>query len=427
MAGNEAQVVGAELERVLPKVPTLFERDDVFYSAIEKRPVETISARDMRAPVELRPGGYSGYFDPDGGNLGRGDSITYDKALINCAFFKHAVELTSKQIWATDNNRKAVVNAFRDNLAKAMKEFRRNVDAQAMGNGTGVLGTISAVSTSGGVDTYTMAYDGFRAKLPRYGMKVNVFNYNLTTCRTSGGPQNEVKVTLYDVANNQIQVTPAVSGATGNTSGTGDLIVASGLQNTPPIGLLGIQYHNNSSSVGVWEGFDRSITPEIRANSVNANSAALTLPLPRLAMNKIGDRLGMNVKKNLTAWTHPAQEQAYEELGFLVSQINKEAKQEGLDLYFDTMRMAGVKIKCSYLWDRTRIDFIDLDVMGRAEMTPPGFYTNPDNGQKVWETRGGDGGVSTSWIFYITAGFNIFCTNPAALSAITALAVPSGY
>ena len=54
MPGNEAQVVGTELERVLPNVPTLFDRDDTFYSVLEKRPVEVISSRDMRIPLELR-------------------------------------------------------------------------------------------------------------------------------------------------------------------------------------------------------------------------------------------------------------------------------------------------------------------------------------------------------------------------------------
>ena len=46
MPGVEAQVVGTELERVLPQIKVLFDRDDTFYSQIEKRPVEIVSARD---------------------------------------------------------------------------------------------------------------------------------------------------------------------------------------------------------------------------------------------------------------------------------------------------------------------------------------------------------------------------------------------
>ena len=419
MAGNESQVVGTELERVLPKVPTLFDRDDVFYSSLEKRPVEVISSRDMRVPLELRPGGKFGYYDPDGGDLGRGDMPTFDKAIVNSVHLRHTVEFTTKTMWSTDNNRKAVINAFRHNLATAMKEFRRQVDSQAMTDGTGTLGTITTVATAGGVDTYTMTTDGFGARLLRFGQNVNVYSANLLTNRTAGG---ETTITFHDLANKTIKVT-AVAGAIAT-----DVIVASGLSATPPVGMLGVKYHDSNASTGTWLGFDRALTPEIRANRVNANSSALTLPLPRLAINKIGDRVGMQYRKRCTAWTHPAQQQAYEELGFNVIRIDKAAKEEGLDLYFnDNMRIAGAPLKTSYSWDRTRIDFIDLDVWGRAELHPPGFYQNPDNNQRVWEARGASGGVATSWMFYIVASFNIFMNNPAAASYIDSLAVPAGY
>jgi len=154
----------------------------------------------------------------------------------------------------------------------------------------------------------------------------------------------------------------------------------------------------------------------------------LTLPLPRLAINKIGDRVGMDTKRRCTAWTHPAQQQAYEELGFNVTRIDKQAKEEGLDLYFnDNMQIAGAPLKTSYSWNRTRIDFIDQDVWGRAEMHPPGFYQNPDDGRKVFEIRGPSGGVATAWIFYIIASFNLFMNQPAGASYISSLVVPSGY
>lgn len=419
MAGNEAQVVGTELERVAPKVTTLFDRDDVFYSTIEKRPVEIISSRDMRVPLELRPGGKFGYFDLDGADMGRGDMPTFDKAIVNSVNLRHAVEFTTKTMWSTDSNRKAVINAFRLNLASAMKEFRRNVDSQCMTDGTGVLGTVTTVATAGGIDTYTLTTDGFGARLVRYGQNLNVYSSDLLTNRTAG---NETTVVFHDAANKTIKVT-AVAGAV-----AGDLLIASGLSSTPPTGLLGIKYHNSNASTGTWLGFDRALTPEIRANRVNANNSALTLPLPRLAINKIGDRVGMQYRNRCIAWTHPAQQQAYEELGFNVVRIDKAAKEEGLDLYFnDNMRIAGAPLKVSYSWDRKRIDFIDAEVWGRAELHPPEFYKDPDDGKRVWEIRGPSGGLATSWIFYIVASFNLFMNNPAAASYIDNLAVPAGY
>lgn len=418
-AGAETQVVGAELERVLPKVPTLFDRDSKFYAKIEKRPVEVISARDMRIPLEIRPGGKFGHYNPDGGDMGRGDMPTYDKAIVNSVHLRHAVEFTTKTMWSTDNNRKAVINAFRRNLASAMKEFRRNVDSLCMTDGTGVLGTITTVVNAAGTDTYTMTTDGFGARLVRFGMNINVYSSDLLTNRTSGG---EVAVTFHDLANKTIKV-PQVVGAI-----AGDLVVSSGLTATPPVSILGVKYHHSNASTGTWLGFDRATTPEIRANRVNGNTSALTLPLPRLAINKIGDRVGEEYHKRCMACMHPAQQQAYEELGFNVIRIDKAAREEGLDLYFnDNMRMAGAPLFTSYSWDRTRIDLVDLDVWGRAELHPAGFYQNPDNNQRVWEIRGTSGGIATSWIFYIVASFNLFMSNPAAASYIDALAVPAGY
>jgi hypothetical protein len=422
MAGNESQVIGAELEKVLPKVPALFDRDDVFYSTIEKRPVEIISSRDMRIPLEIRPNGNTSYYDPDGGDMGRGDISDFDKGLINSVHLEHTVEMTAKTIWSTDNTRKAVINAFRHSLATEMKQFRRDVDSQCMQDGTGILATITSVSTANGVDTYTCTTDGFRVRLLRSKQQINIFNSTLTTCRTSGGVQNQTKIIYYDIENSQIQV-PSVPGVQ-----AGDLIGSAGLQSIPPTALLGVKYHNNNASVGTWLSFDRSLNPEIRANAVNANGAALTLPLPRLAINKIGDRVGINKGSKMTAWTHKAQQSAYEELAFNVSRIDKSAKEEGLDLYFnDNMRIAGAPLKISYSWDRTRIDFIDSEVWGRAELKAPGFYNNPDNSQRVFEGRGPSGGVAAYWIFYIVTSFNLFMNQPAGSSYIYDLAIPAGY
>lgn len=416
MALNEAQVLANELERVTPKVPTLFDRDATFYSTIEKRPVEKVSARDMRVPLEIRPGGNFGHFDPDGGDLGLGDGPTFDKAVVPTVHLRHAVQWTKKAEWATDDARKAVLNTFRHLLAKSMSEFRRHVDSLCMTAGDGVVGTINTVANAGGTDTYTCDSDGFGVRLLRFGQTINVYNSTLTTNRTAGA---EKKISFHDLVNKQIKV-PTVVGAAST-----DKIVVSGLSATPPVSLLGIRYHHSDASAGSWLGFDRSTTPEIRANRVNAN-AALALPFPRLAINKIGDRVGMDYNAKLTAWMHPCQKQSYEELGQLVSVIQKQAKDEALDLYFsDSMQMAGAPVKTSYSWDKTRIDFVLADVWGRAEMNPAGFYSV--DGRKIFEIRGASGGVATSQIFYLVASFNLFINNPAACSYIDGLTIPSGY
>jgi hypothetical protein len=425
MALTETQVLANELEKTQSKVPTLFDRDSLFYGNVEKRPVDKISARDMRVPLELRPGGRFGHFDPAGGDLGRGDGPSFDKALVNTVHLKHAVEWHKKAQWATDDARKAVVNTFRYLLAKSMAEFRRQVDSVLMTGGNGVVATVTSVATGGGKDTITCTTDGFGVRLLRFGQFVSIYQSNLSAARvitpSSGSLVGTAcQIDLVDYANKQFRILGATTGIV-----AGDLVVLEGLSGANPVSLLGVPYHHSNASTGTWLGLDRALTPEIRANRVNA-AGPLALTHARLALNKIGDRVGMDNAVKVTAWMHPCQVQAYEELGQLVQVMNRSGgKESGLDLYFDVNQIAGAPIKKSYSWDKSRIDFIVNEVWGRAEMNPAGYYE--EEGRKLFELRGASGGVATATIFYIVASFNVFVNNPAACSFIDGLTVPTGY
>lgn len=412
----DSQVAGTELERVVDKVTTVFESTDKFYSTISKRPVEIVSYREMRAPMELRPGGKFQYFSPNGGDMGRGGGPTWDKATLQPVFMSQNIEYTKLVQWSTDDRRKAVINAVRKLTAGALVEMRRQLDAQLQQPGTGQVGTITTVATSGGVDTYTLTTDGFGARLVRFGQTVQVFSSDLLTNRGKG------EITFWDVENKTIKVTPAVASAA-----AGDVLVVDGIVDPVAIpALYGVPYHHSNSSVGTWLGYDRGNTPEIRSNRVNGGGASLSLPSPRLAINKIGNRVGDENNVKLKAWTHPAQAQAYEEIGQLISVIHKQAKDENLNLYFgDNMQLAGAPIKTHFNWNRTRIDFVNESVWGRAEILPIGFYTS--DGRKIFEIRGASGGVATADIFYMVVGFQTWVTNPAATAYIDNLAVPAGY
>lgn len=414
-AVNGALVVGTELEKVRTKIGVLYESDDRFYSSIEKKNVEVVSNRQMRAPLQLRPGGNFGYFDPDGGDLGRGGGPTWDKAVLSPVFMKEGFEYTKLAQWSTDDSRKAVIDAVRKMISGGLTEMERQTDAQLQGSGNGVVGVSTVYSTAAGVDTVTLA-NTFGARLVRFGQEVQVYDTTLGTLKGTS------TITFWDVANRIVKLTPAVASGT-----AGDKLVVTGI--TAPTALpalYGVAYHDSNASTGTWLGFDRSNTPEIRANGVNASSAALTLPLPRLAMNLIGNRIGIDNTMKPIAWMHPAQVQAYEEIGQLVSIIQKTAKAEGLNMYFgEEMQMAGAQVKPHFNWDTSRIDFIDGSNWGRGEILPIGFYRT--DGREIFEIRGSSGGVATADIFYMCVGFQTFVENPAGISYIYGLAVPTGY
>ena len=416
MALTDAQVEALELERVIPKIRVVFERDDKFYSNIKKRDVEKISNRQMRVPLELRPGGSFQYFNADGGDLGRGGGPTFDKAVLTSVFVSENIEYTKLSQWATDDSRKAIVSSVRRLTATALDELRRQLDAQLMQSGNGVIGTVTTDTPAGGENVITCTTDGFGVRLMRYGQTVQIFDATLATLRGSA------TITTWDVENKTVNLSPQIAGVIAT-----DLIVTNGIASPTALpALYGVPYHHSNASTGTWLGFARSTTPEIRSNRVNAASSALTLPLPRLAINKIGNRVGIDNNFSPNAWMHPAQKQAYEEIGQLVTQIQtKDGGNSSLDMYFDNMQMAGAPVKCSYNWDKTRIDFVTDNVWGRAEILPIGFYTT--DGRRIFEIRGASGGVATADIFYMTVGMQTFVNNPAATAYIDTLAVPSGY
>ena len=418
MAQTYSQVQALELERVSKKLPVLFERASTFYSQVAKNAqVEKVSNRDMRVPMEIRPGGRPGHFDPDGGDLGRGDSGTYDKALVGVAHLKYAVEFTKKGKWGTDSDAKAIRNSVRDTVAKSLASFRRFNDALCMQGGNGVLGTISGIASN----TYTLNTDGFGAKLLQFGQYVNIYDTTLATNRTSGG---EKYIVGLDLAAKTITVDSAVGGVV-----IGDKVVVSGVSGASPVSLLGVPYHISDASTGTWLGYNRANFPEIRSSSVDAASSALSLTHARLLMNRIGDRVGADNEylTGMEAWMHPAQDHAHENLAQLYMNIQKQAKEENVNLYFGSgKQLAGATAKVSFAWNQFRIDFFNRKNFGRAEMYPMDFYKSED-GRVYFELRGTSGGVATADIFYYVVGHQLFLMNPAATGYIKNLTVPAGY
>ena len=181
MAVSNERVLAVQLERVRDKVPTLFDRDDVFYAHLRKRPRDIVSTRQMRIPLAIRPGGRFGHYDPDGGDMGRGSGPKWEKALISTEDLRHAVEWNTKAKWGTDNKRKSVINAAQELLAKSMGEFRRHVDSVCMTSGDGVMATVSAITTADNKNTITCDDDNFDIRLLRYDQKICAVSSDLAT------------------------------------------------------------------------------------------------------------------------------------------------------------------------------------------------------------------------------------------------------
>jgi len=425
---QNAQTVAVQLEKVRDKLPLLYERDDILLTMIQQRgDVERVSSRNMRLPLQIRPGGKAGLANLDGGDLGRGSGTTYDVATVSPIFFRHAVEISKLVEYASNSPEKAIENAAKREVKNAMGQFRAFLDKVMQTGGNGVLGTVSSIVTTGlpaGVAAQINLNTPPGAALFYYNQTVQFYDSTLTTNRNVAGSVTS-NVVLVDPFNKFIQIDAIPAGVV-----AGDAVVHDGLTGGNPVSLFGVPYHQTNATTGTWLNLNRATYPvELATPHVAGNNAALTPSVVRLAINKVRKALGTNQIGKLIAYTSLEQENAWEQLGISISQIIKEGaggRASDLDLLFTgDLTMAGVPIKSSINANQARIDFLDLSHWGRAVMQDIDFYDV--GGQTVFPIYGASGGLAAAYIFYFVTGFQVWNESPRSGAYIDSLAIPTGY
>ncbi len=417
---QNAQSVALQLEKVRDKLPLLYERDDILLTMIQQRgDVERVSSRNMRLPLQIRPGGKAGLANLDGGDLGRGSGTVYDVAQVSPIFFRHAVEISKLVEYASNAPEKAIENAAKREVKNAMAQFRAFLDKVMQTNGNGVLGTIASIAGN----TLTMTKPP-GSMLVYYNQTIQVYDSTLTTNRNIAGSV-VTNVTAVDPFAGAITVDSLPAGTVAN-----DVIVHDGLTGAQPASLFGILYHQTNATTGTWLNLNRATYPvELATPRVNGNNSALTPGAVRLAINKVRKALGSNQVGKLIAYTSLEQEHAWEQLGVTISQIIKEGaggRASDLDLLFTGEKtMAGVPIKSSINANSSRVDFLDLTHWGRAVMQDIDFYDV--GGQTVFPIYGTSGGLAAAYIFYFVTGFQVWNDSPRSGAFIDNLAIPTGY
>ncbi|MFI5125757.1 MAG: hypothetical protein WBE21_06160 [Candidatus Acidiferrales bacterium] len=425
---QNSQSVALQLEKVRDKLPLLYERDDILLTMIQQRgDVERVSSRNMRLPLQIRPGGKAGLANLDGGDLGRGSGTTYDVAQVSPIFFRHAVEITKLVEYSTNAPEKAIENAAKREVKNAMGQFRAFLDKLMQTNGNGVLGTVGSIVTTGlpaGVAAQINLTTPPGAALFYYNQTIQFYDTTLTTNRNIAGSVTS-NVVQVDPFNKFIQIDAIPTGVV-----AGDAVVHDGLAGAQPVSLFGVPYHQTNATTGTWLNLNRATYPvELATPHVAGNNAAVTPGVVRLAINKVRKALGTNQVGKLVAYTALEQENAWEQLGISISQIIKEGaggRASDLDLLFTgELTMAGVPIKSSINANQARIDFLDLSHWGRAVMQEIDFYDV--GGQTVFPIYGASGGLAAAYIFYFVTGFQVWNESPRSGAYIDSLAIPTGY
>jgi hypothetical protein len=422
---TNAQVVAAQLERVVDKIEVLYERGDDTLQAIQKaNDVKMVSTRAMRIVLQVTAGGNGGYYDPDGGDLGVGSGESYDVATLTPVFTKMSFQMTSLAQWATDSDEKAIIDETNRIVSEGMLQYRSFLDKQVNATPAASLGTITVVAGT----TLTFAVPT-GAQLFYEGQQIQFYDTTVTNNKSQTAGMVST-VLIVDPITTQTVVFDQVPGTVIPT----DLALPAGLIGANPTGIFSIKYHQNNAQTGVWQNLNRATYPvKLQTPRVNGNNGALVPMQPWLAVNKIKKSLGLNKVGKLIAHMAVEQSQAWNQLATTVQIIDRSRREtgEGQDMNLRSYEsgagnMCGIPIKEAQNADQARIDFLDLSVWGRAVMNNLGFYKGANG--KVWfQIYGASGGIATAMQFHYVYNFQIFNRNPRRGAFVDTLARPAGF
>lgn len=424
------QSVALQLEKVLQNPATFWPKEKVFYDLVKARKVETQSSRAMRVPLKLLRGGVSALISPDGGSFPRGSAYVPDVATISPVWFGHTVEVTAADLAATDSSAKAIENFVTDNVSGALDQFKEFLETQMVGDGSGSLGAITALDTSGGIYTCTVANPHLYFDGQVLGDWTAIGGSNRGNVLVKSVDYVNKTVTLNNTIPSNFPntiVTPVTAGVT-----NGDIFIPYGADGSATGSIFGLRYHHNKSLTGTWMGVNRATYPgKLSTPYVSGASGSISQALARLLLDKLARAEGIedNDLDSVVFFCGPDMRAQWEGVAQLVSSII--FNQVSGDNTIDPMKKSGPatlaqrKLVTSNRALPQRIDGIVTNYLGKGEIQPLGPYS--PTGQSAYLTYGSNGAIATSIMYNFWTGFNMFHQKPLAGVYADTFAAQSGY
>jgi hypothetical protein len=435
MADNvalKASSLEANIEKVRNKLQDYFESSDQISGLIGKGgEVETISQKLYRIPIRLFRGGSYQKYNADAGDMGSGSGMKINKLTAGYIYSDYVVEVSEESIDTTSKPGQAVVNVFAKQLNEAMDEMKVYDDIAFHGDGSGKLTNSSSLYSSGawsGGDSMTFAgatdYLGI-GKL-REGMVVSVFDTLGTTKRvTSVIP---LQIDHIDYTNKVVYFNGTIT-----DGATTDILTFANL--TAPLTgdsfRHGLYYANDATTTNYYLGQLKSTIPQLVPTVINASSS-LTFQHGLLGLDGIIARRDASVVKGLIGIAHMSQRASVHSLGIALNTIFRTDKaQKSTDLmpsnigYEETFDYCGITCHLSKRQDRSRFDFTNPKVWGRAQLFDTKFHDV--GGKTVFESRMSTGNLKAARHFIIKQAYDFVCFDPGANFYISNVTLPSGY
>jgi hypothetical protein len=311
-----------------------------------------------------------------------------------------------------------VVEVSMRNTVERLKQVRD--ETLCSGDGTGYMGTISAV-TLGAAGNYTLSAADFGARLVEKGQNLDIYN-GLAYVNTSN-----VTAVQDQIGGAQIVTVDTAYGAAGN------VIRFGGLVSGAPQFVYGLPYWNNNSATGLAIGIDRSQAANnyILSNGVAAAGSSLTPPLFRLGLDQIKHAIGTMAVKSGKFKMHmaPGQQAQYEQSGLSMTNFWRNNGDVGAG--FDLLTTGDMKVSGNPFIENihaniSRVDFLYLDTWGKIKWGDAPFWFN-DQGRTIFQQVGTNGQITAVASSFMVDTVQYFVANPKTQSYISGLPEPVGY
>jgi hypothetical protein len=374
---------------------------------IKKGEVTQVGERDFRIPFQKTYGGRVGAYDPQMGDMGRGSQPTGDKMIGSYFNLRLNFELDMLAIKATQDRKIALNDPFKDAVARGFLEFQLYLDKFYHSNGTALLGTATAHSSSSGVSVYTLD-TLFGTQRLRRGQYVNVYAASITTLKSAN--------TLYITGINSTARTVTLSGIVPSAAAT-DTLTFEGVSGNSPTGLRGLYYWIDYTTSGTTAGINRALEPEIQANYVDGTTTGPTAEAVLALTDRMYNRRG-ETPDGLLGVTSVAQRAViFSNVMSIQNYDLAKSSAQAVD------RLPALKGKKSFMWgdtphyvdihqDASRIDYFVPSECGRARLDEMKFFQTPGSNQRFFPLYGGSGAPAAGVWFGLTCSEDMYHVNP---------------
>lgn len=453
MAVSVLDTVASQLETVLPEITDIYANSDQLYGKVKTtNKVEKISRYLLRWALRRWGGGNFQKVSGDGGtggSLGVGTAQKHMFLLSGYFYSSIIFRLTEEQIETAD--RSVVENLLANQQAIGIVSQQQYDDVTFHQTGTGILTGSSSATNSTTTLTFAATTDTLGVNLLFEGMTVGVWDVTGATERAAATAAPIVIIAI-DYEARTVTFDQTVTGLT-----SGDIISLRNMAIYGPAALTsfastypgtqgstsatggiggdsfrhGFPYFTDITSSNYFFGQLKSAVPQLNPVRVNASGDQLQWEHGLRMVAKIKQkRPDKEMWKNITGIAHGTQKARVFEMGMAISQkfVGTEFG-SAVDLVpsgqasSEDFNFAGMKVMESTRQDRGRIDFINFDLLGRAEaqaLMPFGR-----GGLTMHQGRGTDGTLQTYVEWAYTIAYDNIAMEAGSFGRIDNLAGPS--